>query len=210
MSSAPDPLRALLVATRNRSKAVELESFVTKIGLRVITLDDIDVPRSHREDNLEQHATFEANAVAKARFYHVASGGLPTVSDDSGLEVEALGGEPGVHSRRWAGASGSDAEVSAANNSALLRRLLGSGDRAARFTCVVAYVSARRELIHRGEVRGRIAQALRGTHGFGYDPLFEAAELSWRTFGEVTAVEKARVSHRARAMERLTASLESR
>ena len=207
MSPASTAPGALLVATRNRGKAAELAALVAGTGLRVVTLDDAGVPRSDQEDGLEQHATFEANALAKARFYHAASRGLTTVADDSGLEVEALGGAPGVHSRRWTGASGSDEEVAAANNAALLQRLRDVVDRTARFSCVVAYVDRERELVYRGTVPGRIAHVPRGANGFGYDPLFEADELDGRTFGEAAAAEKARVSHRARAFAQLAAAL---
>lgn len=207
MSARTGAPRELLVATRNRGKAAELESSAASLGLRVVTLDDLGIPTSPLEDALECHPTFLANALAKARFYHAMGDGRPTVSDDSGLEVAALGGAPGVHSRRWVGAAGSDAEVSAVNNAALLDRLRGVADRGARFTCVVAYVDGRLEVTGEGVVRGRIAAAPRGEHGFGYDSLFEPEELGGRTFGEASAAEKQRMSHRARAFAALVDAL---
>lgn len=209
MSSGPGFPAELLVATRNRGKAAELTDLAAALGMRVVTLDDVGLPRGESEDDLERHPTFEANALAKAHFYFAAGGGRSTVSDDSGLEVDALDGAPGVYSRRWTGAVGTEAEVTASNNDALRRRLHGATTRAARFTCAVAYVDVRRAVVCRGVVHGRIAHAPRGTRGFGYDSLFEAAELGWRTFGEVSVEEKGRVSHRSRAFAALASALRS-
>lgn len=199
--------RVLLVATRNAGKYAELRAPLEALGYRVLDLAGAGVAPSVDEEAIEVHDTFEENAVAKARFYHAASSGLPAVADDSGLVVEALGGAPGVHSRRWAGARGSEAEVTSANNAKLQAALKPGAARDARFVCVVAYVSGAGAVAVRGEVAGRIAEVPRGTHGFGYDPLFECADLGWRTFGEATADEKARVSHRGRALAGLYAHL---
>ncbi len=200
MSRSPSSARVLLVATRNAGKHAELRPPLEALGYRVLDLDAAGVPRSADEDAVEAYETFEENALAKARFYEAASGGLPTLADDSGLAVEALGGAPGVRSRRWAGATGSEAEVDAANNRALLHALAGADSRAARFVCAVAYSDGAQALVALGEARGRIASAPRGALGFGYDPLFESEDLGWRTFAEVASAEKAAVSHRARAL----------
>jgi XTP/dITP diphosphohydrolase len=201
----------LLVATRNPAKAAELNDIVSALGFAVTTLDAIALPASSDEDDqLETHDTFAANALAKARYYHALSGGCPTVADDSGLEVDALGGAPGVRSRRWAGAVGGEREVSAANNAALLARLHGLADRAARFVCAVAYVDASHSVTCSGYVIGRIANESRGNAGFGYDPVFEPDELGGRTFGEASPAEKASISHRVRALAALGQELNRR
>jgi XTP/dITP diphosphohydrolase len=131
---------------------------------------------------------------------------LPTFADDSGLEVLSLGGAPGVRSKRWAGANGSPEEVDAANNAELLRRLTGAPERqrVARYRCVLVFLrttDAKPTVCH-GDCTGRILEAPRGTNGFGYDPLFLSDELD-KTFGEATAEEKDRVSHRGRALRAL-------
>jgi len=192
----------LLIATRNPGKLVELRALFLTAGYQVLDLAAAGVLPSPAEEAVEAFDTFEENALAKARFYHAASGGLATVADDSGLIVDALGGAPGVRSRRWAG-SDVQGDETAANNAKLLQALGSAADRHARFVCVVAYIDGRQSFLERGETAGRIATAPRGTAGFGYDPLFESAELNWRTFGEVDAAKKASVSHRARAFARL-------
>jgi XTP/dITP diphosphohydrolase len=146
----------------------------------------------------ETGSTFEDNAVLKARYYSGFTSGL-VFSDDSGLEVEALGGEPGVHSARFSGAGASDR----ANNDLLLRRLSDVKDRSARFVCVIALARAGRSLqIFRGEVNGRIQREPRGKNGFGYDPLFFYPPFG-KSFAEVGPEEKFQVSHRGKALRNL-------
>jgi XTP/dITP diphosphohydrolase len=132
------------------------------------------------------------------------------VADDSGLEVFALGGAPGVRSRRWAGATGSGPEVDAANNAELLRRLHGAPEsrRGARYRCVLVLLRdpAAVPEVFEGVCGGRILEAARGQAGFGYDPLFFSDELG-RTFGEASPAEKDAVSHRGRALRALAAAL---
>lgn len=200
-------VRTVLLATRNPGKFAEFETLFADAGFAATDLRTARVLYLPDEDHLELHATFEANALAKARYFHAASGGTPTVADDSGIEVDALGGAPGVLSRRWANASGDEHTVTQANNRELLNRLRGRTHRTARFTCVVAYVDTERELTCRGEVLGRIATRPRGAHGFGYDPIFEVTELGGRTFGEVSRAEKHSISHRARAFASLAVTL---
>jgi XTP/dITP diphosphohydrolase len=202
--------RALLVATRNAGKRDELHAALAPLGYRLVDLNDAGVAPSPREDTIEAFSSFEENAAAKARYYAAASGGLPTIADDSGLSVDALGGAPGVFSRRWAGAAGPDAEVFRANNAKLLGELAGGQPRGARFICALALADGPNVLVTRGEVIGRIAHTPRGAGGFGYDPLFECEALGWRTFAEASADEKARVSHRGRAVAALVAALSSR
>jgi XTP/dITP diphosphohydrolase len=167
-------------------------------GLAVADLAEFGVAQSAEEDDLERYSTFEENALAKARhFFRVV--GVPVVADDSGLEVDALGGRPGVHSKRWSGRVDlTGASLDAANNSLLQQSLRGVDKRSARYVCVAAYVDDDFELTRRGEVEGYIADAPRGAEGFGYDPYFVAAGLG-RTFGELAIAEKERLSHRGRA-----------
>jgi XTP/dITP diphosphohydrolase len=154
-------------------------------------------------DPIEDGASFEANARIKARFA-LAATGLPSVADDSGIEVEALGGRPGVHTRRYAGPGATDAD----NNAKLLAELAGLPTelRGARYVCVLALARPGAPLVtRRGTCRGRIATEPRGTGGFGYDPIFEplSEPPGGRTFGLYTEDEKHRISHRARAARRL-------
>lgn len=178
-----------------------------RAGFDVVDATAAGVPESAEEDALEVAATFEENALLKARYFRRVSG-MDSVADDSGIEVRALGGAPGVLSKRWSnrpdlGGQALDDE----NNALLLRRLEGATDRGARYVCAAAYCGAGGEFVVRGEVEGVITRAARGGGGFGYDPYFESLELG-RTFGEVTLEEKARVSHRARAFEKLLRQLE--
>jgi XTP/dITP diphosphohydrolase len=194
------PLR-LLVATRSAGKQREVKALLDGTGIDLAFPDDAGLWRSPEEDRLELGETFEANARAKAEYFARRSG-LPTIADDSGLEVFALGGEPGVRSRRWAGAEGTEPDVEAANNAHLLRRLLGAPEarRRARYRCALAYVpkSGGIASIYEGACTGRILEAPVGNGGFGYDPLFFSDDLG-KSFGEATPEEKDAVSHRGRA-----------
>ena len=186
----------------------ELRPMFAAAGIDILSLDDAGIATRPAEDALEDAGTFEENALAKSRYFHRVSG-MPTVADDSGIEVAALGGRPGVHSKRWSGRSDLDGQaLDDANNALLLERLAGRDDRRARYVCVAAYCDGETEFAERGEVNGRIGHAARGSGGFGYDPFFESDELG-RTFGEVTLEEKARVSHRGRAFAKLLQRLMS-
>ena len=192
----------LLLATRSPGKSRELHALLSLAGVNVVDLREAGIPESADEDALETADTFEANALAKARHFHRVSA-LPTLADDSGLEVTALDGAPGVHSKRWSGrADLRGQELDDANNAMLLERLAGMADRSARYVCAAAYCSANVEAVERGETRGRIATAASGSNGFGYDPLFVSDELA-SAFGEVPMAVKASVSHRARAFAKL-------
>jgi len=196
----------VLLATRSEGKLRELRPLFAAAGYAVTDLQAAGVPETAAEDDLEQYDSFEENALAKGRYFFSLTG-VPVVADDSGLAVGALGGLPGVRSKRWSGCTDLAGDALDAENNALLLRSLGdSADRAARYVCVAAFVDGRRELVRRGEVLGRITRAPRGGGGFGYDPYFESDELS-RTFGELSLVEKQAVSHRARAFRALIESL---
>ena len=199
----------LLFASRSRGKQAEVRRVLGAAGFEVVGPDDAGVPEDPAEDGLELHDSFEANARAKAEYFARRSG-MPTVADDSGLEVLMLGGAPGVRSKRWAGATGSDAHVDAANNAELLRRLLGAPatKRGAHYRCVLVYLATPSAIpvVVSGETAGRILEAPEGTNGFGYDPYFWSVDLG-KSFGLATAEEKDRVSHRGRALARLVDAL---
>jgi XTP/dITP diphosphohydrolase len=199
----------VLAATRNVGKQREIRRILAPAGLEIVFPDDIWLRETSAGDALEQAQSFEANARRKAEYFGRLSS-LPTFADDSGLEVFYLGGAPGVHSKRWAGANGSPEEVDAANNAELLRRLAGAAERqrAARYRCVLVFLRTPDAVptICHGDCTGRILEAPRGTDGFGYDPLFFSEELG-KTFGEATGEEKDRVSHRGRALRALAQSL---
>jgi XTP/dITP diphosphohydrolase len=199
----------VLAATRSRGKQREIRRVLGSAGLEVVFPDEIGLPQLPAEDGLELGDSFEINARRKAEYFARLSS-LSTFADDSGLEVFALGGAPGVNSRRWAGASGSEAEVDAANNAELLRRLAGAPERkrAARYRCVLLFLRTASDVptVCQGDCSGRITEAPRGTNGFGYDPLFYSVELG-KTFGEATDEEKDSVSHRGRALRALAQRL---
>jgi XTP/dITP diphosphohydrolase len=195
----------VVIATRSLHKLRELRELLDVDGVDLVSLDDLGVEGAPVEDGL----TFETNARIKARFAARATG-LPALADDSGLEVDALGGRPGVRTRRYAGPSATDEE----NNVRLLGELEGllPAQRAARYVCVLALAiqdpvapGGLRIVVRRGTTRGRIAEAPRGSGGFGYDPIFEpgAEPPGGRTFGQYSAAEKHRISHRARAARRM-------
>lgn len=202
----------LLVATRSGGKQREILRLLAGTGLEPVFPEQAGVAPSPTEDVLELGDTFEANARRKAEYFARLTA-LPTAADDSGLEVFALGGEPGVRSRRWAGAEGTEAQVEAANNAHLLRRLLGAPapKRRARYRCVIAFVPrpGAGAQIFEGACAGEILEAPRGTGGFGYDALFRSEELQ-QTFGEAAPEEKDRVSHRGRAFAALREALKPR
>ena len=182
----------ILIATNNAHKAEELAAILGQIdGVNIVTLRDIP---ERLPEPVEDGATLEENAYIKAREIHIATG-LPVVADDTGLEVAALGGAPGVLSARYAGEDATYAD----NCRKLLESLEGAGDRSARFRTVICYVDAQRTLFAEGSVDGTILPEMRGEGGFGYDPLFVPAGQK-RTFAEISPEEKNRISHRARAL----------
>lgn len=191
-----------VVATRSAGKLRELRPLFASHGIEVVDLAEAGVPESADEDSLESFATFEENALAKAKYFFERTG-RPTFADDSGLEVSALGGAPGVLSKRWSGRTDLAGQaLDDENNRLLLERLRGLRDRSARYVCAAAYVASGREIVCRGETAGRIAEDARGGQGFGYDPYFVSSELG-RTFGDAMREEKERVSHRGRAFRAL-------
>ena len=201
----------LLVATRSSHKLRELRELLeVPADVELVSPDDVGVEGEPDETG----ATFETNAAIKARYYAVRSG-LPTLADDSGLEVDALGGAPGVYTRRYSGPDATDES----NNAKLLRELDGlpAGRRGGRYVCVLALAlpgeagprGGLRLLLRRGTCRGRIATGPRGDGGFGYDPIFEpwSEPPGGKTLGEWTAAQKHAISHRSRAAARMRPTL---
>lgn len=192
----------LLVASRNRKKLAELRRVLDSAQLSMLTLVSLDEV-SPFDESPESGATFEDNALIKARDGFAATG-LPTVADDSGLEVAALNGMPGVLSARWSGTHGDDA----ANTALLLAQLRDVPDerRGAAFVSACALVSPTGEVVVRGEWPGVIAREARGVGGFGYDPVFIADGYDC-TAAELSPSEKDAVSHRGRALAQLVPAL---
>ena len=199
----------LLAATRSLGKQREFRRVLEPVGIEVVFPDDLGLYPKPAEDSLELGDSFEINARRKAEYFARLSG-LPTVADDSGLEVLSLGGAPGVRSRRWAGASGTDPQIDAANNAELLRRLAGATGvrRGARYRCLLVYLTAVNAVpqVFEGTCAGRILEEPRGEAGFGYDPFFFSEDLG-KTFGEAAPEEKDSVSHRGRALRALASAL---
>jgi XTP/dITP diphosphohydrolase len=203
----------LVVATRSEHKLRELRELLRLDQAELVSLDDLGI----RGEPVEDGATFEANAALKARWAARLTG-LPALADDSGLEVDALGGKPGVRTRRYAGEGATDAQ----NNEKLLAALAGrpTSGRGARYVCVLALAQPddagpRGGLpvtTRRGIARGRIATAPRGTNGFGYDPIFEPLQEppGGRTLGQWSAEQKNAISHRGHAARRMAAVLRER
>lgn len=204
------PRPRLLIATRSAHKLRELRELLQLARAELVSLDELGV----EGDPVEDGATFETNAAIKARFGFAATG-LPTLADDSGIEVDALDGGPGVRTRRYAGEDATDDD----NNGKLLEALadLPPERRGARYVCALALalpgdVGPRGGVpitFARGTCRGRIATAPRGSGGFGYDPIFEPSSEppGGRTLGLWTPAEKNRISHRARAARRMAPRL---
>jgi len=190
----------LLVGTRSPGKTREIRELFAGLPFEVSFPADRLLQLLPEEADLDRSMSYVENAVAKARYYAMR-GGLPAVSDDSGIEVDALGGAPGPRSARWS-ASGGDAE----NNTLLLKQLSGvpQDKRTARYRCVVAFLATASSVpeIVEATCDGFILTEPRGTGGFGYDPLFFSPELNM-TFGEAPAASKHRVSHRGRAFRAL-------
>ena len=192
----------LLVGTRSPGKTREIRELFAGLPFDLVFPADRLLAPLPEEADLERAMSYAENAVAKARYYATRAG-LPAVADDSGIEVEYIGGAPGPRSARWAGASG---DVDAANNALLLEQLAGvpPESRGARYRCVVAFLATPSNVpeIVEATCEGFILTEPRGTGGFGYDPLFYSPELHM-TFGEAPAAAKHRVSHRGRAFRAL-------
>ena len=197
-------MKTVVLATNNAHKVSEIATALDFPGWEFRTLRELGI----ESDPAEDADTFEGNARIKARAAHEASGGLAALADDSGLEVDALHGAPGVHSARYAGEPCDDA----ANNAKLLASLadVSDAERAARFVSTLVFVDEDgSETVARGTVEGRMGREERGSEGFGYDPLFLPDVFGGnRTLAEVSQDEKNAVSHRGNALRQLRAMLE--
>lgn len=208
----------ILIATRSSGKLRELAELFRELGIDAIDVSRAGIPYDPVEEEIESHPTFIENAIAKARYFHGASGGMPTIGDDSGLEVDALGGAPGVLSKRFSGRNDLRGQaLDDANNTRLkaemqladamsIRDSNSAASRTARYRCAAAFVDASGEIVREGAIDGRIIEAPRGSSGFGYDPYFEADDVGG-TFAEASWEAKSRVSHRGRAFRALFVAL---
>ena len=182
----------LVFATHNTNKAREIQEIMPQ-GVLILSLDDIGC----EEDIPETGQTLEENALIKARYVYKTYG-MNCFADDTGLEIDALNGEPGVYSARYAG----EEKNPDANMEKVLHKLGASPDRDARFRTVIALCLHGEEHLFEGTVQGHITYEKRGHQGFGYDPIFEP-EHHGRTFAEMPLEEKNTLSHRARALEKM-------
>jgi len=192
----------IVIATRNRHKAVELQTLLHGAGYDAVQLDEID-PDGKIPEVEETGTTFKENALLKAHAIAKATG-LPSVADDTGLEVDALGGAPGIFSARYAGENCTYED----NVKKLLRELSDVADdrRTARFKTVAVYVHKETELSAEGVVEGVITEKAEGVGGFGYDPVFSVLDMK-KTYAQLADEEKNRVSHRGKAIRSLIEKL---
>ena len=191
---------ALVLATNNRHKVGEIRAILKAAGLNLFVLTLADFPPARPV--VENHRTIEGNALKKAREVARRTG-LPALADDTGLFIRALGGRPGVYSARFAG-PGCTFDDNNAKALRLMKKVAGA-KRAATFRCIAALVRPDgKSAIAEGRIEGRIADAPRGARGFGYDPIFFVPSLG-RTFAEMSASLKNRISHRGRAFRRVPA-----
>lgn len=192
-------IKQIVFATNNAHKLSEVQA-VLGDRFRLVTFAECGITEEIPEDA----PTLEGNALQKARYVHERTG-ADCFADDTGLEVDALDGAPGVHSARYA----TDGHDFAANNRLLLRNLAGAADRSAHFRTVIALILDGREYLFEGRVDGLIAESEAGCGGFGYDPLFVPEGFD-KTFAEMGADEKNAISHRGRAVRRLVEFLQSK
>ena len=204
-----DPAATVVVATGNAHKLTEIEAILSTApaleGVRFVALGDL----GDFDDPDENGETFYDNALIKAQAALDETGLAMAVADDSGLCVDALGGDPGIHSARWAGEHGNDA----ANNDKMLAEMaeVPDDERTARFHSTVVLITRDEDgeeiLAGNGDCEGTIARDLRGTNGFGYDPLFELADIPGKRMAELEPEEKNAISHRRRALDDLVEKL---
>lgn len=193
-------MEALVIATKNKNKVKEIKDILKDLPIEITSLDDLNIDVDVVEDML----TFEDNAYKKAKEIARITG-MTALADDSGLEVDALNGAPGVLSARFAGMHGDDKK----NNEKLLQLMEGvpEDNRTARFVSAIAVVYPDgKKIVTRGEVEGLIGHELIGENGFGYDPLFVVQEYG-KSFGELPNSIKNKISHRGRALEKLKEEL---
>ena len=190
----------LILASDNQHKLQEIQEILAHTGLEILSLNDYpDIP-----DPPETQDTFHGNAKQKATFVHSYTGGI-VIADDSGLEVEALNGAPGIHSKRW-----TPEATAVANNVKLLRELKGETDRRAQFRCILAIYNGIETTFIDSTCTGEIAHQEKGTQGFGYDPLFLPDGFSGKSMAELSMEQKNQISHRGLAFRQLPGKLAER
>lgn len=198
----------LLVATRSTGKMREIKKLLEHLDREILFPDDVGIPYAEIEESIENTGSYRGNSFAKARYFAKISG-LPSVADDSGIEVDALDGRPGVNSRRYADYSQSQDE---ANNAKMLNELDGvpRRERTARYRCVVAFLKDPQAAprVFEGTCEGFILDAPDGDGGFGYDPIFFSTDLK-TSFGRVSRQAKDEISHRGRAFREFLKWLEN-
>ena len=195
-------MKKIVLASKNLDKVKEMRLALQDLPVEILSLADFD----NLPDAVEDGATFEANALIKAKFFREQTG-LACLADDSGLEVDALNGLPGVYSARFAGYHADDKT----NNQKLLDELkkIGANESAAAYRCVLAFVdSDGTEIFTHGKVEGKIKTVAKGSGGFGYDPYFYIDENF--TMAEITAAEKNKISHRGAALREMILKLKGR
>jgi XTP/dITP diphosphohydrolase len=189
----------ILFATSNKNKALEIQKLIPE-GFEILTLNDIDL----QEEIPETSNTIEGNAIQKTNFI-IENFGIDCFADDTGLEIEALKGEPGVYSARYAG----EEKDSNKNMELVLKKMEGFSNRKARFKTVISLSLDNKSYLFEGIVEGNIRKDKIGNLGFGYDPIFEPENIG-RTFAEMTIEEKNTISHRGRAFEKMIHFLNSK
>lgn len=189
-----------VLASHNIPKAEELRAMLSPFKVQLNTLTELNIVKVPDESG----NTFRENALIKAKAAW-SSTGLQALADDSGLEVDALGGLPGVHTARFAGVDATDQE----NVQLLLKQLSNQENRKARFVCVLCLWDGSLANYWEGKVEGKILMAPRGLNGFGYDPVFEAEEIPGKSLAELEPQMKNKISHRAAAVQSMLASLDS-
>jgi len=189
----------IILATHNLNKMEEMKDVLEDLKIDLVTLTEFptigDIP--------ETGATLEENALIKAQTVNQITG-IPAIGDDTGLEVDALNGAPGVYSARYAGDNVSYVD----NVKKLLSEMSGKENRRAQFRTVIAFVDGHREILAEGDISGNISNEPKGENGFGYDPVFYIPKLK-RTFAELSAYEKNKISHRGKALQNLIELLHS-
>ena len=196
-------MKKIVIASGNPGKLREFEQMLAPLGIEIVPQSKFGIPEAD-----EPHATFIENALAKARHASRLSG-MPAFADDSGICVAALGGEPGVHSARFAGSPGGRENQDQPNNEKLIALLNGHADRRAHYYCVIALTRHAEDpepVIAEGRWHGQVIETPRGTNGFGYDPHFYLPECG-RTAAELAPEEKNAMSHRGKALAELVAKL---
>lgn len=196
----------IVLATGNIGKVAEMQRTLQEFGFEVVPQNQFNIP-----DAIEDGLSFVENAIIKARHACTLTG-LPAIADDSGLEVDALLGAPGIYSSRYADELPESGQGDAANNAKLLTSLAGKKNRNARFQCVLVFMQHAKDptpIICQGTWKGSIAEHTAGENGFGYDPLFYVSEYDCHS-AELSAEQKKTLSHRGAALAQLKAALQSR